>query len=726
MCRKLLLWVFVVLLVCIADNTFAAQPYPNSSFFSGITWHYGTQEDAAPGSDQWPVTWADDGHLYACWGDGGGFGGTNSDGRVSMGVARIEGQPPMSGSWDGINVWGGKNPESSQSAEEGKADPVCVDGDLYLAAIKQDTWDKTRMFKSTNHGMTWTWTDYDWEYLIRNISFLQFGQDYSGVPAHLAGYVYLYFNLESPLHYGLARTPRAQIMNRSAYTFFAGLDGYGDPIWSATASNYEPVFNAPDGAGWGHQIMYHPVFERYFFTKFHNEDGGWGLFDAPEPWGPWTTVDYHENNWIDGYWKFCFSFNQKWMSLDGKTMWMIFSGWPEYDGYHHIQCTLNVSELAANITAPADDSNEWYGEPVTLQGTASGGVPPYSYSWSSDVDGVLGTGSTLAVSDLSVHRVGSSVEPHTITLTVEDSNTPADIDTDQIDLTIFFKGDFEPDGDVDFDDYAVFADDWLYSVETIEGPTPTSAWWKFDEESGSSAADSSVNTNTGTLHNMSTPWVAGKFGNALDFDGSDDYVQVADHSSISFGTGSFSIAFWIKKDSFSADGEVLINGSSGPPPAETGNRYEITNTNSYGDGDPTPSGAMVFIIDNHAAGNKKVLTSNTTFVTGDWVHCVCIRDATVPQLYIYRNAVLDDDKPGHALDIDSSGEPLYIAQDENGGQRFQGQLDDIRFYNYVLSGDDIDDLYNAGPGIADSPANFNDDEIVDFEDLAELTEDWLE
>jgi len=393
-------------------------------------------------------------------------------------------------------------------------------------------------------------------------------------------------------------------------------------------------------------------------------------------------------------------------------------------GVVHI-ASVESNEFSASITAPEDNIDVWYGDEVSFTSSVTGGTQPYTYTWVSDVDGTIGTSSSFSTSGLNVNKNGSSVDSHTITLTVEDANS--DIVIDQVNLTIFFKGDFEPDGDVDFDDYAVFADDWLYSVEAIEGPTPTSAWWKFDEESGSNAADSSVNNNTGTLHNMNdSDWIAGKFGNALDFDGSDDYVQVADHSSMSFGTGSFSISFWIKDDVFNGDGEILINGSSGPPPAETGNRYEITNTNSYTDGDPTPSGAIVFVIDNHAAGNKKVLTSDTTFVTGDWVHCVCIRDASVPQLYIYRNAVLDDDKPGHALDIDSSGEPLYIGQNEDSSSRFQGQLDDIRFYNYVLSGDDIDNLYNASPAIADSPANFNDDEIVDFEDLAEFTEDWLE
>jgi hypothetical protein len=52
--------------------------------------------------------------------------------------------------------------------------------------------------------------------------------------------------------------------------------------------------------------------------------GGFGVYDAPEPWGPWTTAFFTpmwdvgpgENN----------HFPTKWMSADGKTMHLIFSG----------------------------------------------------------------------------------------------------------------------------------------------------------------------------------------------------------------------------------------------------------------------------------------------------------------------------------------------------------------------------------------------------------------
>jgi hypothetical protein len=53
-------------------------------------------------------------------------------------------------------------------------------------------------------------------------------------------------------------------------------------------------------------------------------EGGFGVYDAPEPWGPWTTA-YFTENWDVGPGETS-SFPPKWMSDDGKTMWLVFSG----------------------------------------------------------------------------------------------------------------------------------------------------------------------------------------------------------------------------------------------------------------------------------------------------------------------------------------------------------------------------------------------------------------
>src|SRR5690349_7186940 len=83
-------------------------PYPPSMVIETIDWDFAHRVRQAPGSDLWPMTWAADNNLYAAWGDGGGFGGTDSDGRASVGFARIRGTPQR---FHASNIWGGKNSE---------------------------------------------------------------------------------------------------------------------------------------------------------------------------------------------------------------------------------------------------------------------------------------------------------------------------------------------------------------------------------------------------------------------------------------------------------------------------------------------------------------------------------------------------------------------------------------------------------------------------------------
>src|SRR3954471_781865 len=84
----------------------ATARYPPSERLGNIEWHWETHRTSAPGSDLWPVTWASDNNLYTAWGDGGGFGGTDRDGRVALGFGRIAGAAEE---FKGINVNGGKH-----------------------------------------------------------------------------------------------------------------------------------------------------------------------------------------------------------------------------------------------------------------------------------------------------------------------------------------------------------------------------------------------------------------------------------------------------------------------------------------------------------------------------------------------------------------------------------------------------------------------------------------
>jgi hypothetical protein len=81
--------------------------------------------------------------------------------------------------------------------------------------------------------------------------------------------------------------------------------------------------------------VYHPTLERYWLSVRHaGRSGRWGLFDAPEPWGPWTTIAYGDDHpeWIFSVdpdaasadraaWMHVFP--AKWFSDDGRTVWKV-------------------------------------------------------------------------------------------------------------------------------------------------------------------------------------------------------------------------------------------------------------------------------------------------------------------------------------------------------------------------------------------------------------------
>jgi len=107
---------------------------------------------------------------------------------------------------------------------------------------------------------------------------------------------------------------------------------------------------------------------------------------------------------------------------------------------------------------------------------------------------------------------------------------------------------------------------------TITAASPI-AYWKMDECQGATLNDSSGNGDSGTITigasgtqtalgtctASSTAWgngATGKFNSSLNFDGTDDYVDMGDPASgaLDFGTGDFSVSYWGKYISIAAGG----------------------------------------------------------------------------------------------------------------------------------------------------------------------------
>ncbi len=308
------------------------SPVPPSPVIKAISWApTNTIVRLAKGSDNWPLTWADDDQLYTAYGDGNGFEPFVPE-KLSLGFAKISGGPTI---FSGANV---RSPTGEQRGD-GRAGRkasglLCVEGVLYLWARNATN---AQLAWSSDHGVTWTWSDWRFSTSFGCPAFVNFGRDYAGARDE---FVYVY-SPDSDSAYApadrfvLARAPKRLLRERDAYEFFVKLDAHGTPLWTKDLAQRGAVFTNA-GRCLRSQMTYCAPLRRYLWwqqlpTAAAPGDpadsrfvGGFGVYDAPEPWGPWTTA-YFTERWDTGPGEKA-SFPTKWMSADGRTMHLVFSG----------------------------------------------------------------------------------------------------------------------------------------------------------------------------------------------------------------------------------------------------------------------------------------------------------------------------------------------------------------------------------------------------------------
>jgi CubicO group peptidase (beta-lactamase class C family) len=277
----------------------------------------------AEDSDNWPITWADDDALYTAYGDGSGFAPFVPK-KLSMGLAKVLGDPSAP---QGINLPSPTFDTFGDGKKGRKASGILmVDGTLYLLARNLAN---SQLAWSTDHGATWTWADWKFTESFGCPTFLNFGRNYAGARDDYAYIVSpdtdtAYQRADRVI---LARVKKDKIRERATYEFFVKRDANGEATWSADIQQRGGIFEAT-GQCYRLGLTYDAGIKRYLLcmtgpgrdTRFA---GGFGIYDAPEPWGPWTTV-FYTDNWDIGPGETS-SLPTKWMSADGRTVHLVFS-----------------------------------------------------------------------------------------------------------------------------------------------------------------------------------------------------------------------------------------------------------------------------------------------------------------------------------------------------------------------------------------------------------------
>lgn len=208
-------------------------------------------------------------------------------------------------------------------------------------------------------------------------------------------------------------------------------------------------------------------------------------------------------------------------------------------------------------------------------------------------------------------------------------------------------------------------------------------YWDFNVgKGGGTAYDRSGNGNNGTLTNMDTAgdWVSGQIGQALDFDGSDDYVSVT-----AYDTSRVSVSGWVKATGVGeGDFPRIINMA--------GYIVTFSFTTNFGHN----LNAVAF--NSVRSTTNGIWDSPTSSISQNvWYHVVVTYDSSstsnAPRIYIngVLRAVTTVAAPVGTQT--SNAGTAYIGNTSATDRSWQGQIDELRYYNRVLSAEEVARLY---------------------------------
>jgi len=213
--------------------------------------------------------------------------------------------------------------------------------------------------------------------------------------------------------------------------------------------------------------------------------------------------------------------------------------------------------------------------------------------------------------------------------------------------------------------------------------------WTFDgkDTTTTTALDRSGQNNTGTFTGFTraTNAKAGKLGQGMSFDGTNDYVDMGD---VLDQTGSFTLSAWVKRagDSITGNASTII-GKEMVSSAQFA--FEIIDT-----GQTNPN-TVRFITFGLATNN---LYSTQTITNGQWYHIVATFDSSSITQKIYIDGVQNATQTTTGT-MTANSNTLKIGYSQGTGDSsnyFNGNIDDVRVYNRALSPSEVKQLYLMG------------------------------
>ena len=236
----------------------------------------------------------------------------------------------------------------------------------------------------------------------------------------------------------------------------------------------------------------------------------------------------------------------------------------------------------------------------------------------------------------------------------------------------------------------------IWSFKTLPSVSITDpnliAWWKLDEGSGVMALDESGYGNHGTLI-RNPQWVTGHDGDALEFNGAGTYVDCGNAESLNVNV--FSVSFWCNIPTTQTWNHMISKGQHGASGSPGSVNWGVMMYESQ----------ETILFETYNDTSWTGISADTTI--GEWHHVVATYDGDTMQLY--HDGELAASTTGAGILLDQSRPLLIGARSDDGsaGGYFNGSIDDARFYNKVLTQDEVMQAMQGDPTLAwgPSPAN---------------------
>ena len=197
-------------------------------------------------------------------------------------------------------------------------------------------------------------------------------------------------------------------------------------------------------------------------------------------------------------------------------------------------------------------------------------------------------------------------------------------------------------------------------------------YWSFDEGSGAIAKDGSGNGNDGTLEN-GTAWTDGKFGYAVQFDGTNDYVNIGKPDKLSI-TGDFTFSMWLKISEYPTNWRNMLSKLVDDQHVEFNFRYKNSTQGQFYYG----TGSAAIVLNWNPSEDLPLDT---------WTHVAGVRKGRAYQK-LYFNGV-EKRTANITTDAVSTEANVTIGRQSNATFYFSGVIDEVAIFTDALGEPEI-------------------------------------